>query len=120
MKADPQPLILVSLLATALCAITGCDRNTSDNAPPGTPEKRTAGQAVDDTALAANVKAALAADTMKYPDVNVNAYKGTVQLSGFADTKDQKNRATDVARKVANVQNIENNITVKETVKENK
>src|SRR6185436_12600765 len=117
MKPTSKSLLLVSLLATALTAGTGCDRNDSNRNTTTTPGSRTAGQELDDTALAAKVKAALAADSVKYPDVDVNAFKGTVQLSGFADNKDQKSRAGDVARKVPNVRNVENNITVKETVK---
>jgi hyperosmotically inducible protein len=44
----------------------------------------------------------------------VETFKGVVQLSGFVNTKDQKNRAGDLARKVAGVTDVENNITVKE------
>jgi osmotically-inducible protein OsmY len=44
----------------------------------------------------------------------VETFKGTVQLSGFVNMKDQKNRAGDLARKVKGVIDVENNITVKE------
>jgi len=48
--------------------------------------------------------------------VNVVAFKGTVQLSGFVNTKAQKSTAGDHAKKIAGVREVENNITVKETV----
>jgi len=44
----------------------------------------------------------------------VETFKSTVQLSGFVNTRDQKNRAGDIARKVKGVNDVENNITVKE------
>jgi hyperosmotically inducible periplasmic protein len=50
----------------------------------------------------------------KYGDVNVETFKGMVQLSGFVNTKDRKNRAGDIARKGEGVRDVRNNITVKE------
>jgi hyperosmotically inducible protein len=47
--------------------------------------------------------------------VKVQTFKGVVQLSGFVNSRDQKNRAGDLARKVEGVKEVENNITVKET-----
>ena len=41
-------------------------------------------------------------------------FKGVVQLSGFVNTKDQKNRAGDLDNKVEGVKEVQNNITVKE------
>jgi len=73
------------------------------------------GEGIDDTATTARVKKALHGDPQyKYADVKVTTFKGTVQLSGFADSRDAKNRAGDIARTVEGVKDIENNITVKE------
>jgi osmotically-inducible protein OsmY len=44
----------------------------------------------------------------------VETFKGVVQLSGFVNTRDQKDRAGDLARKVKGMTDVENNITVKE------
>lgn len=49
----------------------------------------------------------------KYEEVNVAASEDTVQLSGFVNTTEQKNRAGDLARAVPGVRNVLNNITVK-------
>jgi osmotically-inducible protein OsmY len=111
MKSTLTSLSLASLVVLGFA--TGCDRNDRAKNPPE--PNRTAGQVIDDKALAASVRAALDADSFKYPDVKVAAYKGVVQLSGFADTKEQKSHAGDVAEKVANVTKVENNITLKET-----
>ena len=110
-----KSLVLASVAAGGLSLVTGCDRDNAlrDSNPPN----RTAGEALDDKTLTANVKAALDADAIKYPDVKVSSYKGVVQLSGFADTRDQKSHAGDVAEKVVGVHKVENNITIKEAKK---
>lgn len=112
MKNSIKNLALTAGLAVGLGLIAGCDRNARvHNEPdPG----RTPGQELDDKKVTANVKDALMADTVKYPDVIVASYKGVVQLSGFVDERDQKNRAGDIASKVSGVTKVENNISLKE------
>ena len=74
------------------------------------------GQRIDDNRTAERVKEALAHDPQyKYDGVNVVAFKGVVQLSGFVNTKAQKSSAGDLAKKVEGVREVENNITVKES-----
>jgi len=46
--------------------------------------------------------------------VEVKTFKGTVQLSGFVDTRVQKSRAAELAKGVEGVKEVEDNITVKE------
>jgi len=80
---------------------------------------RTAGQAVDDKALAARVRDSLHNNPeYKFDDVGVAAYKGTVQLSGFVDTSDQKMKAGDLSKQIPGANNIQNNITAKDTMKQ--
>lgn len=107
MKATLKTLALASIVATGF--VTGCEDNAR-NMPEAT---RTAGQQLDDKKLEGNVKDALSSDSVKYPEVKVTTYKGVVQLSGFVNEKDQKNRAGDLASKVNGVTKVENNITVK-------
>ena len=92
----------ILLMATALgCASTAKQEGT--------------GEYVDDTVLTTKVKAAIFNEpTLKSAEINVETFKGVVQLSGFANTKDQKNRAGDIATKVVGVKEVQNNITVKE------
>jgi len=81
----------------------------------GSRYEQSTGEYIDDHTLTSHVKKALGEDFQyKYNDVNVVTFKGVVQLSGFANTKDQKNRAGDLARKVEGVKEVQNNITVKE------
>jgi osmotically-inducible protein OsmY len=77
--------------------------------------ERSTGESIDDHSTTSRVKSALNGDNVyKYPDVKVTTFKGTVQLSGFVETKDQKSRATDLAKNVAGVKEVENNISVKQ------
>jgi osmotically-inducible protein OsmY len=73
------------------------------------------GEAIDDKGITMRVKDALSDDTQyKYDGVDVDTFKGTVQLSGFVDTSAQKNRAGDIAGKVNGVKDVKNNITIKD------
>ena len=102
--------LILSVSALAIAGgLSGCagDRYTQST-----------GERIDDKADSSRVKKALGADTQyKYEDVNVQTFKGVVQLSGFVNSRDQKNRAGDLAKKVQGVKDVENNITVKESAK---
>ena len=75
---------------------------------------RSTGESIDDSATTSRVKSALGGDSLyKYPDVKVTTFKGTVQLSGFVDSKEQKSKAAELARKATGVKEVQNNITVK-------
>ena len=76
---------------------------------------QSSGQRTDDNRTAERVREALAADQQyKYESVQVVAFRGDVQLSGFVNTRGQKNGAGEVAMKVAGLKRLENNITVKD------
>lgn len=80
----------------------------------GTSTRESTGEYVDDSAITAKVKSALASDSsVSAMDVHVETYKGTVSLSGFVDTADQKSRASTLAKNVPGVQKVDNNISVK-------
>jgi len=67
---------------------------------------------IDDHAISMHVKNALSNDAeYKYEGVNVDTFKGTVQLSGFVDKHAQKTRANDIAKSIQGVRDVENNIT---------
>jgi osmotically-inducible protein OsmY len=60
------------------------------------------------------VRAKIADDPMvKITDIDVNAFKDTVQLSGFVNTPEEKARAGRIAASIEGVRRVENNITVK-------
>ncbi|WP_292039514.1 BON domain-containing protein [Massilia sp. UBA6681] len=98
---------LVTAAFTAAVAITavGCSSN---------PTSKSAGEYVDDAVITTKVKAAFAADpTVKATEVNVETYKGDVQLSGFVAEPRDAQRAVEIARGVKGVTSVKNDIRVK-------
>lgn len=96
----------------ALLAIGGVATFTSGCA--GTATRESTGEYIDDATITTKVKASFVKDpVVKALQVGVDTFKGTVQLSGFVDTAEQKSRAEQVARGVTGVTNVKNNITVK-------
>lgn len=78
------------------------------------PTARSLGTTVADTTISAKVKTALAGDPdVKATDVQVETYKGAVQLSGFVDSPDNIRRAIDIARRVDGVREVKNDLIVK-------
>lgn len=73
------------------------------------------GEAIDDKTVSMHVRSALSDDPQyKFDGVSVKTFKGTVQLSGFVNTSEQKSRAVTLAKGVDGVRGVENGITVKE------
>jgi hyperosmotically inducible protein len=89
-------------------------KKVSNNLRVGDSE-RTAGDVVDDTVITAKVKTALATDkTVAAHEVNVETRNGVVQLAGFVDNSEQKTQASEVARRVAGVKQVDNQLEVKQ------
>lgn len=109
--------ITASTLNLALClglATTGAVIGTVGCA--GDRYERSTGQYIDDKSINARVRDALGDNPeYKFGDVNVDTFRGVVQLSGFVDTSAQKSKAGDIARRVQGVQSVQNNLTVKDT-----
>lgn len=49
---------------------------------------------------------------MSATSVNVNTYRGTVQLSGFVDNEEAKRRAENAARDVEGVRAVQNDLRI--------
>ena len=101
-----QSAIAQSVLATSLLvSLAAC-------AP--TPTREGTGEYVDDSLITSKVKAAFAADpTVKATQVNVETFKGTVQLSGFVDSRESAQRAVEIARSVKGVQAVKNDTVIR-------
>ena len=99
---------LGAAMAAAALALSACatDRDTS---------RRSAGEFSSDAALTAKVKTAIASDAGlgSAGAINVQSYRGVVQLSGFVDSPEKIERAAAAARGVEGVRTVENNIRVK-------
>ena len=93
---------------SAIFALTGCEMMNHDSGD------RTAGRALDDKTITATVQHDLNREPVyKFDGVEIKTYDGVVQLSGFVDTKEQKQRAGEVAKQAEGVTQVVNNITLK-------
>lgn len=98
---------MTSLAAGALLAAlaSGC-------AP--TAKSESTGGYIDDTVITTKVKTELLRDDqLTSRDIHVDTYKGRVQLSGFASSQADANRAVSLARSIPGVQSVENHISIK-------
>jgi osmotically-inducible protein OsmY len=72
------------------------------------------GEYVDDTVITSKVKAAIFDEpTLKSAEINVETFKGVVQLSGFVSSRDAENKAVAVARSVGGVKSVKNDMRLK-------
>jgi osmotically-inducible protein OsmY len=101
-----KALGLFAALALAACA--------SDN-PPET--KRTTGEFTNDAALTAKVKSAIATDVgaRTAAAINIETYRGVMQLTGFVNSREQAERAEAAAKKVEGVRSVKNDVRIKST-----
>ena len=102
------------VLAASLAALTLAGLGACASAEK-TDSRRGAGEFTDDAALTAKVKSAIATDAgaKTAASVNVETYRGVVQLTGFVDSDDQVTRAVSAAKKVQGVRSVKNDIRLK-------
>ena len=80
------------------------------------PKKESPGEYVDDAVITAKVKAAVLEEpSLKSAEINVETFKGMVQLSGFVRSRADISKAADVARSVKGVKSVKNDMIVKGT-----
>ena len=110
MKLGARNAVAASVIALAgVFALAGCA------SPERQETKRSAGEFTDDAAITAKVKSAIATDAgaRTAAAVNVDTYRGTVQLTGFVDSKEMAQRAENAAKKVSGVKAVKNDIRLK-------
>jgi osmotically-inducible protein OsmY len=94
-------LICIGLIAVFL----GC---------ASTPKREGTGEYFDDSAITTKVKAEILNEpSLKVFQINVETFKGEVQLSGFVDSAQRVQKAGEVARSVKGVKSVKNNLIVK-------
>lgn len=72
------------------------------------------GEYIDDSVITTRVKAAIFNEpTLKSAEINVETFKGTVQLSGFVSSQADISKAVEIAKKVDNVKSVKNSMQVK-------
>lgn len=92
-------------MAVMLITAVGCASTTKHE---GT------GEYVDDSVITTKVKAAVLNEpTLKSTEINVETFKGVVQLSGFVSSQAAANKAVEVARSVSGVKSVRNDMRMK-------
>jgi osmotically-inducible protein OsmY len=102
------------IISTSLVLLLGTGAVLFSSGCAGTATRESTGEYIDNSAITTKVKSALAADeVVKAREINVDTFRGTVQLSGFVNTSAEKERAEQIASGVQGVKEVRNNITVK-------
>jgi osmotically-inducible protein OsmY len=97
--------ISILVAAMSLTALAGC---------ASTQTHESTGQYMDDAAITTKVKAAILNEpTLKSAEINVETFKGRVQLSGFVTDRARMDRAVVVAQGVGGVTSVTNDMRVK-------
>lgn len=95
----------VILMAAIFTTLIGC---ASTSTREGT------GEYIDDSVITTKVKAAVLNEpTLKSAEINVETFKGVVQLSGFVNSQADIKKAADVARSVKGVTSVKNDMRLK-------
>ena len=101
----PLKYVSVFIVALMLTAVVGC---------ASTSTKEGTGEYVDDTVITTKVKAAIFNEpTLKSAEINVETFKGVVQLTGFVSTDANMYKAVEVARSVKGVTSVRNDMRLK-------
>ena len=92
-------------LAIAMVSFVGC---------ASTSKQESTGQYMDDSVITTKVKAAIFNEPdLKSAEINVETFKGVVQLSGFVNSREDINKAVRVARGVQGVVSVKNDMRLK-------
>lgn len=94
-----------SFMALALLFTLGC---------ASTSTQESTGEYVDDSVITTKVKTAIYNEpTLKSAEINIETFKGVVQLSGFVDSKSHWEKAVEIARGVKGVKSVKNDMRSK-------
>jgi osmotically-inducible protein OsmY len=93
-------MVVVAMVSLVACASTSKHEGT--------------GEYIDDSVITTKVKTAILNEpSLKVLEINVETYKGVVQLSGFVHDAEDAGKATKIARDVKGVVSVKNDIRVK-------
>jgi hyperosmotically inducible periplasmic protein len=101
----PSMIVATMVALGSLMAATGCAVTSGQSS---------VGQYVDDKTITARVKTKMAADSqVSAMRIDVTTLNGTVQLSGFATSMAEKEKAGALASEVPDVKSVRNDIVVR-------
>lgn len=97
--------VMTFVFALFLSTLLGC---------AGTATKEGTGEYVDDTVITTKVKAVIFNEpSLKSSEINVETFKGVVQLSGFINSREDINKAIELTRGVSGVTSVRNDMRLK-------
>jgi osmotically-inducible protein OsmY len=92
-------------LALTILTAAGC---------ASTQKQEGTGEYVDDSVITSKVKAAILEEpALSAAEINVETFKGVVQLSGFVSSRADISKAIEVARGVGGVKSVKNDMRLK-------
>jgi osmotically-inducible protein OsmY len=101
-RQNTAALLLAAIMASTMVACSS------------TPTQQSTGQAIDDGVVTAKVKAKLIEDPVtKAHQINVETFKGTVQLSGFVEDNQARSRALQLARDTEGVKSVKDALEIR-------
>ena len=104
-KMKQFKIIASFMFAVAFAVMLGC---------ASTAKHEGTGEYVDDSVITTKVKAAVLNEpTLKSAEINVETYKGVVQLSGFVNSEADINKAASLARGIKGVTSVKNDMRLK-------
>jgi hyperosmotically inducible protein len=109
MNLSRRRVLNAVLATTAAAVLSAC---ASERQPE---TRRTTGEFTNDAALTAKVKSAIATNVgaRTAAAINIETYRGVVQLTGFVASREQAERAEAAAKKVEGVKSVKNDVRIK-------
>jgi len=96
---------ILTLAAVSMLLATACT---------STRTQKSAGETIDDGVISTEVNAALVGDSLTHAhNIDVEVFKGRVQLNGFVGSNAERNQAVALSRKVNGVHTVDNNLLLR-------
>ncbi|MBT8433571.1 MAG: BON domain-containing protein [Gammaproteobacteria bacterium] len=93
------------ILAILMASLVGC---------ASTATREGTGEYIDNTVITTKVKAAIFNEpTLKSFEINVETFKGVVQLSGFVNSQADIDKAVEIVQQIKGVKSVENDMQLK-------
>lgn len=95
--------VLVGILGAGIMILAACESMTG----------KTTGQTIDDATVTASVQGKLTADKLSnFSRINVDTDRSVVTFNGVVRSVEEKSRAEELARQVAGVTKVNNNLQI--------
>lgn len=104
-QSFPRRLFLSSFAVASVAVLAAC---------AGSPRTESTSEYVEDSVITTRVKAAVLAEpSLRSMEINVETFKGRVQLSGFVNSQTDMDRAVAMVRGMSGVSSVKNDMRLK-------